>query len=223
MKTSDAFLRQFSSTGGGSDRVNWMTPDTPFERLLEVAEPPERAVLKGLSQRLKLEGSSRSRAVRGMSDTIRRRRRGLEAERQKLVTAHDQTCAALQHLLKQRWPEMSNLLNPQVTDLLSEHADEIVGLIEKSAPYGDLSRQDERLDAIDKELDDLERRAAKCLRFLRGVEHVALANNLRSIGSAEIRARYAALVAAEGETLLARPGEASRLAPASGESNEIAR
>ena len=140
-----------------------------------------------------------------MSDTIRRRRRGLEAERQKLVTAHDQTCAALQHLLKQRWPELSNLLNSQVTTLLTQHADEIVRMIEKSAPYGELNRQDERLDAIDKELDDLERRAAKCLRFLRSVEHVALANNLRSIASAEICRRYDALVAAEGETLPRAP------------------
>lgn len=205
MKTSDAFLRQFSSTGGGPDRENWMTADTPYERLLAVAEPPERAVLKGLSERLKLEGSARSRTVRGMSDTIRRRRRGLEGERQKLVTAHDQTCAALQRVLKQRWPEMSNLLNPGVTTVLTEQADEIVRLIETAGPYGDLKRQDERLDAIDNELDDLERQGVKCLRFLRCVEHVALASNFRSIASAEIRARYDTLVAAEDGTLPPAP------------------
>jgi hypothetical protein len=137
------------------------------------------------------------------------------------VTAHDQTCAALQRLLKQQWPEMSNLLNPGVTTLLSEHGDEIVRVIENSGPYGDLKRQDEQLDAIDEELDGQERQGAKCLRFLRCVEHVALANNFRSIASAEIRARYDALVAAEGGTLLAGSKYVPRLAPAAGV-NEVA-
>lgn len=200
MKTSDAFLRQFSSTGGPT-RADWLTAESAYEQLLDAAEPPEAAVLKALSRRLGLEGSSRVRAVRGMSEAIRHRRAGLEGERQKLATAHDQSCAALQSILRFRWPEMSNLLNPGVTRLLTDDAGEMVRLIERSAPYGELKREDQRMDAIDHELDELERQAAKCQRFLRAVEHVALAHNFPLIASTEIRARYQALVVAEGGTL----------------------
>jgi hypothetical protein len=201
MKTSDTFLRQFSTTSGGQDHENWLTPDSPFDRLLGAADPPEGAELKGLSERLNLDGAARTRTVRSTSDALRRRRRGLEGERQKLVAARDQSCASLQSLLKRRWPELSNFLNPRVEKLLADEADPIVGAVESSPAYRDLKRQDERLDAIDRELDELERKQVKCQRFLRVVEHVALANNLPMIATPEVRARYEALVAEEGQTL----------------------
>lgn len=203
MKTSDVFLRQFSSTGG-PDRANWLTADSPYEQLLDAAEPCEAAVLKSLSTQLKMEGPTRVRSVRAMGETIRRHRLELEGERQKLVAAHDQSCAALQRILRRQWPEMSNLLNPQVTRLLTDEGDELVRAIEASPPYVELKRQDERLDVIDRELDQMERRAAKGLRFLRAVEHVALAHNFPLIASPAVRDRYQALVLAEAGTLPAR-------------------
>ena len=54
-------------------------------------------------------------------------------------------------------------------------ADQIVRSIESSPAYRDLKRQDERLDAIDHDLDEVERKQVKCQRYLRVVEHVALA------------------------------------------------
>ena len=202
MKTSDTFLRQFSSTTAGQDRENWLTPDSSFERLLEAAESPERAELKGLSQRLNLDGPARTRTVRSTSDGLRRRRRGVEGERQKIVAARDQSCAALQSLLKHRWPELSNFLNPKIEKLLSDEADPIVRAVESSASYRDLKRQDDRLDSVDRELDEIERKQVKCLRFLRIIEHVALANNLPQVAAPEVRARYESLVAQEGGTLV---------------------
>lgn len=201
MKTSDNFLRQFSKIGGGQGREKWLTPDSPYDRQLDAAEPPERAELKGLSDRLRLEGPARTHAARELFDVVGERHRGLEAERRRVAAERDRTCAALQSFLKQRWPELSNLLNPQVSRLLSDQPDQVVAFIKSSAPYHDLKRQDDRLDVIDDKLDELERKQAKCQRFLDVAEHVALANNLASVASPEICAQYDALIAEENGTL----------------------
>jgi hypothetical protein len=205
MQTSDIFLRQYSrmkTAGGTGDLID---VDSGYEVLLEKAQPPQRAVLQGLSDRLKLDGFNRTQAAREMADGIQQRRKALRQEEKRLKESHDRTCNAIQSQVRVRWPELSNFLNPSVTKLLMSDGDQIVHTIETSAQYPDLQKQDDRLEAIDTESTDLERKWVKCQRFIRVAEHVALAANFSGLATPNLRTRYNDLLAAEGGTLEKRP------------------
>jgi hypothetical protein len=203
IKTSDTFLRQYSTMKPHGQTTNLIDADSPYDRLLKLAAAPERATLAGLSGRLKLDGANRTQAARAMAERIRRQRADLEARKQKLRQSRDVLCSGLQARVKERWPELSNLLNPAAMKAIAGEGDAIVRAIETSPQYNELQQQDDRLNAIEDELTELERKWVKCQRFIRTAENVALAENLALVASPAVRERYARLVAAEGGVLVA--------------------
>lgn len=201
MKTSDVFLRRFSTMHTATDPKTLIDADSGYQALLDHADPPERAALQGLSERLQLDGFNHTQAARSMAEGIRQRRAALESEQTRLRASHDRSCEALQAEVEARWPELSRPTGAAAKKLIAAEGPRIVKAIESSAAYPQLHREDERLDAIDAESTDLERKWVKTQRFIRVAEHVALAANLPHVASAEVRARYAALLAAEAGVL----------------------
>lgn len=201
MKTSDVFLRRFSKLRTVAGPADLIDADAEFETLLDRAEPPERATLEGLAKRLGLDGVNRTQAARLIATGIAERRRALADEQRRLNQSHDRTCNALAAWVRTRWPELTNLLNPAAVKLLSEQGDALVRAIESAPAYPELRRQRDRLDAIDDQDTELERKWVKCQRFLRTADHVALAANLSRVASPEVCARYESLRTAEGGTL----------------------
>jgi hypothetical protein len=201
MKTSDVFLRRFSKPRTVAGPAELIDVDSGFETLLDRAEAPERATLDGLSKRLGLDGFNRTQAARTMAAGIAERRRALADEQRRLTQSHDRISNALAAMVRTRWPELTNLLNPAALKLLAEQGDQIVRAIESAPAYPELRRAHDRLDAIDDEDTDLERKWVKCQRFIRTAEHVALAANLSLVATPDVRARYQTLRAAEGGTL----------------------
>jgi hypothetical protein len=197
-KTSDAFLKQYSKFKTNDSGADLLDANTDYAQLLQKAEPPEHAVLEGLSQRLTLTGADRATAARNMSEGLRQRRRLLQGEQRRLNQSHDQLCQVMQAIVKRRWPELTNLLNPGVPKLLNDEGKAIVKAIESSSQYPELQKEDGRLNDLEEELTELERKQVKCMRFIRTAEHVALAANLSSVAPPEVCARYAKLIAAEG-------------------------
>ena len=208
MKTSDAFLRRFSKPKTVAGPTELIDADGAFQTLLDRAEPPERATLEGLSRRLELDGPNPTQAARTIAEGIAQRRKVLGDEQRRLNQSHDRTCAALAGMVRTRWPELANLLNPSAAKLIAGEGEEIVRAIESAPAYAQLRRQHDRLDAIDVEDMDLERKWVKCQRFIRTAEHVALAANLPLVAGPDIRRRYDALRAAEGGTLTHEPTRA---------------
>ncbi|HEY2585964.1 MAG TPA: hypothetical protein VGI81_09400 [Tepidisphaeraceae bacterium] len=201
MKTSDVFLRRFSKAKTIAGPAELIDADSGFQTLLDRAEPPERATLDGLSKRLDLDGFNRTQAARTIAAGIAERRRALGDEQRRLRQSHDRACNALAAMVRTRWPELTNLLNPAAVKLLAEQGDTIVRAIEAAPVYPELRRQHDRLDAIDVEDSDLERKWVKCQRFIRTAEHVALAANLALVAPPDVRSRYETLRTAEGGTL----------------------
>lgn len=201
MKTSDVFLRRYSKVKSVAGPAELIDADSGFQTLLDRAEPPERATLEGLSKRLDLDGFNRTQAARTIAAGIAERRRALADEQRRLSQSHNRTCNALAAMVRTRWPELTNLLNPAAEKLLAEQGDSIVRTIESSPAYPELRRQHERIDAIDADDTELERKWVKCQRFIRTAEHVALAANLALVAPPDVRSRYETLRAAEGGTL----------------------
>jgi len=200
-KTSDAFLKQFSRYKRSTEEGDLLDADADYSLLLQKADPPERAALEGLSKRLELTGESRTQAARDSARGLSARRKSLERERRRLSDSHDQICVALRGMITRRWPELSNLFNPAAQRVMAQQGDQIVRDIENSPNYPELKNQDHRLQDMDDQLEELDRRWIKTQRFLNVAQHVALAANFASVAPEDLKARYRELLAAEGGTL----------------------
>jgi len=199
-KTSGAFLRHFSNTkdNGWPNLVN---SDSSYETFIKLASPTERAVLDGLSKQLGLSGSKRIAGTREVIKTLDKRRGELDAEGKKIAGRANQLKGAIAKSIRARWPELTNLLNPKATELLTVKSDEFVKTVESNKDYKEFAGLLVKLKEIKKKKFDLERRRAKCQRFFRTSENVALAANLSKVAAPKIQRRYDQLLLAERRSL----------------------
>jgi len=202
VKTSDAFLRTYSKTKA-DDQPDLLTAEAPFETLEGLATPVERAVLEGLSQTLELTGSERTQAARELAAKLEKEREEIQRENKRINGRYHKARGAVAESLKLRWPELENPWNPQAAEELQREAPEIVAAIEGHDRYSDLAQLHDELESRATRALDLERRWAKCQRFLRFAENVALAANLSKLAAQEIQDRYHVLLDSESGTLCA--------------------
>lgn len=200
VKTSDAYLRAYSKTAA-KGVANLLTVDSPYSQLAAAASSVDRAVLDGLSTHLKVEGESRSSAVREVAEKIGKERKEINGRKGKLTGSMRGEAKKIRAGLLERWPELANRWNPAVQQLLDNEPGEIVAAIEGHPRYSEYARLKEEADRLSEEYLNLERQWVKCQRFLRVAENVALANNLPLLGTPEQIARFERLVAAEGTWL----------------------
>lgn len=169
--------------------------DAPYETVLELATLAERAVLEGLSKQLELVGSDRiAEAGRNGRGARRARRRGRDrsasqrAERLRDTIADD---------LKERWPELSNVLNPGAVELLTTRKDEFIKAVEEHPSYEEYRMQAD----LAARSPEPQKRRAKFERFVRTSQDVILRENLKRMGDEKRLAQYEAIVAAEAGLL----------------------
>ncbi len=165
-----------------------------YETVRSLATPAQRAILDGLSAELGLEGAGRIDAAKRASREPRRFGRrgrggsGRRAGRLREVIAGD---------LKDRWPELSNVLNPGAIELVTTRSAEFTAAVEQHPNYREYrGLRDAAADAVDPE-----KQRVKFERFVATAEEVILRENLRRLGDANKLAQYAAIAAAEAETL----------------------
>lgn len=200
VKTSDAFLRAFSKTK--ADKMpELLTVDSPYDALLATASPIDRAVLEGLSSQLGLSGEPRAKAARDLAAKVEKDRGGLNRGKKQLNDKYQAARRQIAESLKLRCPELENPWHPQSIEDLRSNGPEIVAAIESHESYSTLNQMHDELEQRSTQSLDLERRWAKCQRFLRFAENVALAANLAKVASQELQARYQALLASESGTL----------------------
>ena len=195
IKTSGEFLKVSSRFAGKDDdaEMELLGKEEPYETVLELASPADRAVLEGMSKQLELTGSDRLLKARKSVEASRkssqgRRGRPPETERTRLQRE-------IRNDLLKRWPALANTLNPIAIELLTQRAEEFVELIEghpKFARYRELTEKDE--------LNPIEKRV-KYERFLRTADNVILAENLRRMNAPEKLAQYETLTEAESQSL----------------------
>ena len=200
LKTSDIFLRQYSrlSADGGDGLIS---ADIAYDRLLALSGPSERAVLDGLSTTLKLSGPDRVTDARRLANDLATRQNDLERRRKKLERATEISRSTTRDVLLNRWPQLSNPLNPLAHQTIATQADKIVAMLGSSLSYERLRKHLDESDKLDDQSDSAERDWVKCERFINTAESVALAENLPKVSSREIQERYRQLLAAEDAPL----------------------
>jgi hypothetical protein len=195
VKTSGEFL-SVESQFRDEAHSGLLPENAPYEAVRELATPAERAILDSLSEQLELEGSARIDAAERESEAPRRgsRRRqrgrssGQRAGRLREIIADD---------LQQRWPELSNVLNPGAIELLTTRGQTFVQAVEQHPSY---QQYREQKDSAARRPDPQKRRV-KYERFLRTAEDVILRENLKRLGDRKRLAQYEAIVAAESTSL----------------------
>lgn len=217
LKTSDAFLRAYagenakrppvvaSREGSGAKTVTALRPaepltaDSPVEALVAAADPVEKAVITGLSERLGLTRPDRAAEARDEAKRIENERRNLSRRSSRLGKRVEECRAEIETEVLAEWPELAGPWNPAGRKIVADQPDAIVELIESHPRYAEWDRlTDETADIEDRRLD-LERRWAKCQRLIRTLESVALAHKLTTAGDPELASRYERLRASEAK------------------------
>jgi hypothetical protein len=229
VSTSDNFLRAFSISGsdrpqrfGGrpglrrgttrpaappappaptSRPAGLLTPELNFAQLLEKATPSQRAVIEGLSTPLELWGNDRMRSARALADRLSRERQELERQKGRLRSDANGLRNQIRAAVSKRWPEFSTAWHPEVQRILREEAGAVVKAIEGNPSYAKWDESTRIADELEEKSRTLERKWVKCMRFIRAVEDVALAENLSKMAPPEVVERYGKLLAAESGTL----------------------
>lgn len=197
LKTSDEFLRRYSSFRP-NDPNRLLTPDIGFEPLLKLASPADRAVLIALAGQLQLGPPGGVQSARSLAGALESRRKLIEDQKHRVEKDHDSLRPALQSVLRQRWPELDNLFNPQAMKLIQFEGEQMIRAVESIPSYARFQKQESELERLETESLDLERKWVKCQRFIRAAENVTLAANLPLVATPQVQQRYQELLAAEG-------------------------
>jgi hypothetical protein len=170
--------------------------DPPYETVRDLATPAERAILESLSAELGLQGSGRiETAQRESRESPRRFRRGQRGRSSSRQAARLRERIADD--LEQRWPELSNVLNPKAVEFLSTRSQEFIQAVEGHPSYQEYRSQ--LADAARR--PDPQKRRVKFERFVGTADEVILRENLRRLGDQQRIAQYEAIVAAEATSL----------------------
>jgi hypothetical protein len=198
--TSEILLRAYSKTrmDGVDDLI---TPEAPFDKLTASATPAQKAVLEGLSKQLEVYGLERTDAVQQESKRVLRDKQQADGDANRAMRSFRQAREPIASALRAKWPELNTRWHPRLAKILSDEADDLVRTIETHPGYKNMEKAGERADSLSKKALDLDRRWAKCQRFLRVAEDVALSANLPKVAPPEVVERYKEMVAAEGGTL----------------------
>jgi hypothetical protein len=194
LTTSSEFL-SVESQFQDDEHPKLLPKDAPYDTVHEFATPAERAVLDGLSKQLDLAGDARIVAAERQGRQFRRgRSRGPgQSPRRRAAQLQD----TIADDLKQRWPELANVLNPGAVELVTTRSKEFVEAVEAHPKYKEYLEQ----KALAASEPDRQKRRAKFERFVRTAQDVIRRENLNRLDDKKLLTQYQAIVTAEATSL----------------------
>ncbi|MFP6900889.1 MAG: C13 family peptidase, partial [Opitutales bacterium] len=216
VKTSDAFLRQYSRTQPtkGKDDTKeaasgtFLKSEDDYAKILEQASSVERAVLEGLSKKLGLDADNRAKEARDLMNDLESQRKKLAEQKKKPVGERKRIKGKLATEIRKRWPEVGNPYHPNARALFEpDQSKQVLAVLRKGGEWPKYLKAKKEISKLDKQRFELDRRKVKCMRFLRALENVALETNLELVADEKIIARYKKLRELENGTLrMSEPG-----------------
>ncbi len=194
VKSSGEYLTVHSKFGDGDDS-KLLPNDIPYEKLLALATPVQKAILEGLSEQLDLNGSDR--LVDAWKETKSDRDRGNRSRGRRQASPQDRLRMRISGDLKNRWPELANVLNPIAIELVTSRSGEFIEAIEGHPEYA----RYRQLERESKAAPDETKRMVKFDRFLRVADNVILGENLRRMNDPTKIQEYETIVKAEASRM----------------------
>lgn len=179
-----------------------LTLASPFQVILQRAEPGERVVLSALAQALGLaQDPAAAVKARYEADRLSQELGRLDRLLEPLAVEADDARVALKKRLLQRYPWLGNPLKPTSRHLMQEHKDAILKLLRQSPERQRHDRARSEARPLEKRLDGLELKQARWERLARAAEAVVNEASFQANASRELKARYDALKRCEQDTL----------------------
>jgi hypothetical protein len=174
--TSDSFLRRIVAidTAGAFK-------DQTYTRLRgKSMRATQSAVLDALAEQLKLADRKPDLldSVRDLDSADATEMRRQSDQRRRVARNYDRARNDLRGMLENRWPELAAPWHPRVASIVREQSDEIIKAVESHPAYQRMTKTGAQLDLIDEKTDHLEIEHAKCQRFIRVLENIALEQRL---------------------------------------------
>ncbi len=189
-------------------KEDWLTVESHFDKILEAASPPDRAVLEGLSQQLGLKGENRAKSARDLTKKLDDGRKAFAEKKKKPDEERKRIKTKLSGQIRKRWPEVGNPYHPTVRRLLrSKESKELLDLVKKDGEWEKYKKAKSESAGLEKKRFELERKKVKCMRFQRVLENIALEANLHLVADEKTLNRYKELCELEAGTLKAIPPE----------------
>lgn len=192
LKSSGEFLTQYGRYGRPGSGL--LQDDEHYDQVIAVATPSQKAILDSLSQQLSLTGNDRIMAAYNQTrqNGNGRRSRGRRNTQQSPQQNLRRKIAAD---TRKKWPGLANVMNPIAIDLVTRRSAEFTRTIERHPDYS-------RYRALaDTGSNTEQKKRVKYERFLRTVDNVIFAENLRRSERPELLKQYEAIVSAEQGTL----------------------
>ena len=190
-------------------KEDWLTVESHFDKILEAASPPDRAVLEGLSKQLGLKGENRAKSARDLTKKLDDGRKAFAEKKKKPDEERKRIKTKLSGQIRKRWPEVGNPYHPTVRRLLrSKESKELLDLVKKDGEWEKYKKAKSESAGLEKKRFELERKKVKCMRFQRVLENIALEANLPLVADEKTLKRYKELCELEAGTLKAIPPEA---------------
>ena len=185
--------------------VEPLRSDSPIESLLAAAEPPARAAIDGLSERLSLKRSDRAAETRELAEKVEGERRRLRGRIGRLSRSESRARSEIETDVLDQWPELAGIWNAEGRRVVAEESHEVLGMIESHPRFKDWRRLESERIELEEQRDDLERDWVKCQRLLGLLETTALGHNLPLTADVELLSRYEQLRAAENASFRTKP------------------
>lgn len=194
LKSSGEFLTKYGRYGRrGSGQL---TDDATYESVLAVASPSQKAILEGLSAQLELKGSDR--IMQAYNATQQNNRGRFRRSRTTTRSPSADLKRKIQSSLRRQWPELANVMNPGSIDLLTTRSNEFIQAVEAHPDYKRYR------EFADQPVASEQKKRVKYERFLRTVDNVIFAENLRRANRTELVQQYEAIVTAERKPLFSK-------------------
>ena len=205
--TSDVFLRRFVPA------KDVEVFQTPYSNVLGWASPAQRAALEGLSSKLHRSGENRlGRAydemmAGGGSDGRNSWMADYQAATRRFRTLRSEG----RQVILRRWPELRRAGSLEYSAAQKEAAVQMTQEVSEGK-WKDLMNANDAVDKASLSGEARENASSQIIRFVRLGKSVVLAHRLKEDGDAELKARFARLVQAEGRSLLTPSDQLTRLA-----------
>jgi len=196
IRTSDTLLRHYSATTG---KDGLLTMRSPIEVLLASADPNEKAVIEGLSERFSLTGSNRGerveQAIKQKQDAKRKVDEQLREPRKTISDAK----AEIGKMVRVRWPELAAPWHPEIPQMLAEQSDQLLAAMLEHESYAKMREADVKVKELEAKSEQLNLDIVKLERLKYWLETRALAINLSVVGDQKKMEAYQRLIRLESQ------------------------
>jgi hypothetical protein len=201
LTTSDQLLRDFSHFRTREETTDLMENNSVYSDILAASTPAQRAALDGLSQKLNLASEDRMSKAFSLARDLANQRSALARRRRRLENEANAARTRLHNALLRHYPELGIAHHPGVPALLAKDHEAIQKFLDTSRDYKTFRDDDQKLNDLDDQDDQLERKWVLAQRFIDRCKTVILANNLPKVAPPEIVTACNALIAREAKTL----------------------